>query len=186
MMCNKRTRLHHSSRVKLSLVRHCLKTAGRAEIADIEQMEKTVPLITWEIALCQYVCELVLGVNVFDLNLRVKIDSIEICSRRIMIWSFSIWRFGFRFWHELSSFSGLSVLVCEKMTELAKNFLHESDKFVSGLLVLLAPESAFPMSSSSSSASHEYEGSESMSSDSSWKIAAEVSEWSKLSRSLGS
>ena len=47
-------------------------------------------------------------------------------------------------------------------------------------------DSAFPMISSSSSASHEYEGSVSVSPDSSWKIAAEVSEWSKLSRSLGS
>ena len=44
-------------------------------------------------------------------------------------------------------------------------------------------DSAFPIISSSSSASHEYEGSVSMSSDSSWKIAAEVS---KLSRRLGS
>ena len=31
--------------------------------ADIEQMEKMIPFITCEIALCQYVCELVLGVK---------------------------------------------------------------------------------------------------------------------------
>ena len=37
-------------------------------------------------------------------------------------------------------------------------------------------DSAFPLISSSSSASHEYEGSASMSPDSSWKIIAEVSE----------
>ena len=36
-------------------------------------------------------------------------------------------------------------------------------------------DSAFPMISSSSSASHEYEGSVSMSPDSSWKSIAEVS-----------
>ena len=47
-------------------------------------------------------------------------------------------------------------------------------------------DSAFPISSSSSSASIEYEGSVSMSTDSFWKIAAEVSEWSKSSKSLGS
>ena len=76
MMFNKRRRLHHSSRVKLSLVRHYLKTAGRAEIADIEQMEKTVPLITWEVALCQYVCELVFGVVMFDLDFGIEVDSV--------------------------------------------------------------------------------------------------------------
>ena len=46
-------------------------------------------------------------------------------------------------------------------------------------------DSAFPIISSSSSASHEYEGSVSMSPDSSWKIIAEVPEWSKLSRRRG-
>ena len=45
-------------------------------------------------------------------------------------------------------------------------------------------DSAFPMSSSSGSASHQYDGSVSMSTDSSWKIAAEVSESSKLSSGL--
>ena len=40
-------------------------------------MEKMVPLITCEIDLCQYVCELFFGVNVFDLNLRIQIDSVE-------------------------------------------------------------------------------------------------------------
>ena len=34
----------------------------------------------------------------------------------------------------------LRASVCEKRTELATNFLHESDKLVSGSLVLLAPE----------------------------------------------
>ena len=47
-------------------------------------------------------------------------------------------------------------------------------------------DSAFPIISSSSSASYEYEGSVSMSPDSSWKIFAEVSELSKLSSWLGS
>ena len=34
-----------------------------------EQLEKVIPPVTREIALCQYVCELVFGVNVFDLDL---------------------------------------------------------------------------------------------------------------------
>ena len=36
-----------------------------------------IPFITCEISLGQYVCELVFGVNVFDLDFRVQIDSIE-------------------------------------------------------------------------------------------------------------
>ena len=36
-----------------------------------------VPLITCEISLCQYVCELVFGVNVFDLEFGVQVDFIE-------------------------------------------------------------------------------------------------------------
>ena len=39
--------------------------------------KKMIPFITCEISLCQYVCELVLGVNVFDLDLGVQIDSIK-------------------------------------------------------------------------------------------------------------
>ena len=62
----------HNSLYSVSLlhpVRHRFWAAGRAEIlraanwpemADVTQMEKIVPLITCEIALCQYVCELVL------------------------------------------------------------------------------------------------------------------------------
>ena len=46
-------------------------------MADVEQTQKMVPLITCEIALCQYACELILGVNVFDLDLGVQIDSIK-------------------------------------------------------------------------------------------------------------
>ena len=40
-------------------------------------LQKMIPLITCEISLCQYVCELVFGVNVFDLDRGVQIDSIE-------------------------------------------------------------------------------------------------------------
>ena len=39
-----------------------------AEMADVEQTQKMIPFTTCEISLCQYVCELVLGVNVFDLG----------------------------------------------------------------------------------------------------------------------
>ena len=62
--------------------------------------------------------------------------------RRILIRSFSRSRLDFRFRDksELGSYTGLSVLVRAKRTELATNFLHESDKFVSGSLVLLAPD----------------------------------------------
>ena len=37
-------------------------------MADVEQTQKMIPFITCDISLCQYVCELVLGVNVFDFD----------------------------------------------------------------------------------------------------------------------
>ena len=40
----------------------------RTEMANVKQTQKMIPFVTCEIALCQYVCELVLGVNVFDLD----------------------------------------------------------------------------------------------------------------------
>ena len=46
-------------------------------MANIKQGQQMIPFITCEIPLCQDVCKLILGVDVFDLDLRVKIDSIE-------------------------------------------------------------------------------------------------------------
>ena len=46
-------------------------------MADVEQTQKMIPFITCEISLCQYVCELVLRVNIFDLDFRVQSASIE-------------------------------------------------------------------------------------------------------------
>ena len=48
-------------------------------MADVAQMEKIIPFITCEIALLSnmYIYELVFGVNIFDLNLGVQIDSDE-------------------------------------------------------------------------------------------------------------
>ena len=37
-------------------------------MANVEQTQKMIPFITCEISLGQYVCELVFGVNVFDLD----------------------------------------------------------------------------------------------------------------------
>ena len=42
-------------------------------MADVEQTQKMIPFITCEISICQCVCELVLGVNVFDLDLGVQL-----------------------------------------------------------------------------------------------------------------
>ena len=42
-------------------------------MANIEQGQQMIPFITCEIPLSQDVCKLVLGVDVFDLNPRVKI-----------------------------------------------------------------------------------------------------------------
>ena len=47
--------------------------AGRAEKANVEQTKKIVPFVTCEIAFCQNVCELMFGVDVSNLNFRIKI-----------------------------------------------------------------------------------------------------------------
>ena len=52
-------------------------TIGGTEMADVEQTQKMIPFITCEISLCQHVCELVLGVNIFDFDFGVLFDSIE-------------------------------------------------------------------------------------------------------------
>ena len=46
-------------------------------MANIKQSQQMIPFITCETAFCQDVCKLVLGVNIFDLNLGVQIDSIK-------------------------------------------------------------------------------------------------------------
>ena len=46
-------------------------------MANVEQAQQMIPLITCEMSLRQYVCELILGVDVFDLDLGIKIDSIK-------------------------------------------------------------------------------------------------------------
>ena len=54
-----------------------LSAAQRAEMADVEQMKKIVPLITCEITYGQYVCELIFGVDVPYLNLWIQINPIK-------------------------------------------------------------------------------------------------------------
>ena len=74
-----------SSFLFLYLLRHCgaayqteiQGAASGADMADIEQMKKIVPLITCEISFGQYVCELVCGVNETDLDLGVQIDLVK-------------------------------------------------------------------------------------------------------------
>ena len=40
------------------------------KMANVKQTQKMIPFITCEISLGQYVCELVFGVDVFDLDLK--------------------------------------------------------------------------------------------------------------------
>ena len=54
-----------------------LGAASGAEMADIKQMKKIVPIITSEIPFSQHVCELVFGVNVTDLNFWVQINPVK-------------------------------------------------------------------------------------------------------------
>ena len=46
-------------------------------MANIKQGQQMIPFITCEIPFCQDVCELILGVNVFDLDFWVKISPIK-------------------------------------------------------------------------------------------------------------
>ena len=46
-------------------------------MANVQQTQKMIPFITCEISIGQSFCELVLGVNVFDVDIDVQIDSIK-------------------------------------------------------------------------------------------------------------
>ena len=46
-------------------------------MADIQQMKKIVPLVTFEITFGQHVYELIFGVNVPNLNLGFQINSVK-------------------------------------------------------------------------------------------------------------
>ena len=54
----------------LSSFCHRCDASSRATMADIKQGQQMIPFIACEISLCQDVCELVFGVNVFDLDLQ--------------------------------------------------------------------------------------------------------------------
>ena len=49
----------------------------RRKIHEVKQSEKMIPYITGDIAFRQHVCELVFGVNIFDLDFGVQIDSVK-------------------------------------------------------------------------------------------------------------
>ena len=46
-------------------------------MADVMKIKKIVPLIAREFSFCQYVCKLVFGVDILDLNLGVQINSVK-------------------------------------------------------------------------------------------------------------
>ena len=54
-----------------------LRAVNLAEMAHVEQTEKMVPLITCEVPFSQHVSELFFGGNIFDLNLRIQINSVK-------------------------------------------------------------------------------------------------------------
>ena len=57
--------------------RHRFETVNGTEMADVEQTQQMIPLVTCEISLCQYVSKLVFGVDVLDLDFGIQIYSIE-------------------------------------------------------------------------------------------------------------
>ena len=85
-----RDQIHHRLRfccdsfftcIFLCSFQHHFKTIGETEMADVEQTQKMIPLMTCEISLGQYVCDLVFGVKVFDLDFGVQIDSIKLTNQ---------------------------------------------------------------------------------------------------------
>ena len=54
-----------------------LGAASGAEMDDIKQMKKIVPLITCEISFSQQICELVFGINVSNMNFRININPVK-------------------------------------------------------------------------------------------------------------
>ena len=76
-----RDQIHHRFRfccdscftwIFLRSFRHYFRTICRTEMANVKQRQKMIPFITSEVSLGRRVCELVLGVNVFDLDLGVQ------------------------------------------------------------------------------------------------------------------
>ena len=77
-------------------LRNHFKTIGGTEMANGKQAQQMIPFITCGISLCQYVCELVLGVNVFDLDLGGPIwfyritNQEQLCGfwKHVSLWTF--------------------------------------------------------------------------------------------------
>ena len=46
-------------------------------MTDVEQIKKIVSFVTCEITFRQYVCELMYGINVSNLNFRIKINPVK-------------------------------------------------------------------------------------------------------------
>ena len=53
--------------------RHRFKIIYGTELADVEQTQKMIPFVTCQVSFGHYLCELVFGVDVFDLDLGVKL-----------------------------------------------------------------------------------------------------------------
>ena len=71
----------------LCSLRHRLRAAGRADTADVEQTEKMIPFLTREITFGQNVSKLVSGVDMLDLDQRVKIDPVKQPIKRNSVYS---------------------------------------------------------------------------------------------------
>ena len=58
----------------------------RAEMADVKQIKKIVPLMACEIPFCQYVCKLVFGVYILDVNFLGSRLSLSNNQSRATLW----------------------------------------------------------------------------------------------------
>ena len=63
--------------ILLRSFRHCIRANCRTEMANIEQVQQMIPLITREISFGHNVTDLVFGVDVFHLDFGVEVNSIK-------------------------------------------------------------------------------------------------------------
>ena len=74
-----------------------LSEASRAEMADVEQMKKIILFVTCEVSFGQIVCDLVFGINVSNLNFKIKINPVKQTNPkqlRKLLTRVSLWDFG--------------------------------------------------------------------------------------------
>ena len=81
----------------MQLIKRILDAANRAEMADVEQMKKIVPLVTCEITFGQNVCELMFGITYIESEFENQDQSCQTANPKQLcgfLTHVSLWDFG--------------------------------------------------------------------------------------------